>query len=101
VVDVTQACRKLTFDVGRLVEYALLLQNATTVAKVGYFLEQRPNHLAVEQSHIENLLEHVPKQPHYMERDRQKEGKYIEKWRLIVPLEIIHRTWEEPDVENI
>ena len=77
------------------------MKNATTVAKVGYFFEQRPSHFAVEPRFIEKLLQYVPKQLHYMNRDRQKEGKYIEKWRLIVPLEIIHRTWEEPDVENI
>ena len=88
-------------DADKVVEYALLLKNSTTVAKVGYFLEQRPAHLAVDQKHIERLLSHVSKQPHYMSRDRQGEGKYIEKWRLIVPLEIINRTWEEPDVENI
>ena len=88
-------------DPNKVIDYALLLKNSTTVAKVGYFLEQRPTHLAVDQKTIEKLLPYAPKQPHYMNRDRQGEGKYIEKWRLIVPLEIINRTWEEPDAENI
>lgn len=83
-----------------LIEYALLLNNATTIAKVGYFLEQRPSHFTLEKKHLEKLLSRIPKQPHYMSRD-VAEGKYIEKWQLIVPLEIINRTWEEPDVENI
>jgi predicted transcriptional regulator of viral defense system len=84
----------------RLIEYALLLNNATTIAKVGYFLEQRPSHFTLEKIHLEKLLSHIPKQPHYMSRE-SGEGKYIEKWQLIVPLTIINRTWEEPDVENI
>lgn len=84
----------------RLIEYALLLNNATTIAKVGYFLEQRPSYFSLEQRHLEKLLTHIPKQPHYMSRD-SGEGKYIEKWQLIVPLTIINRAWEEPDVENI
>jgi predicted transcriptional regulator of viral defense system len=88
-------------DLDKLIAYVLLLKNSTTVAKVGYFLEQRPAHLAVDQKYIEKLLPHVSKQPHYMNRDRQGEGKYIEKWQLIVPMEIINRTWEEPDAENI
>lgn len=88
-------------DLDKLVTYVLLLKNATTVAKVGYFLEQRPVHLAVDQQYIRKLLAHVPKRPHYMNRDRQSRGQYIEKWRLIVPVEIINRTWEEPDAENI
>ncbi|HCJ1109675.1 TPA: hypothetical protein NQN63_000277 [Legionella pneumophila] len=87
-------------NTAQLIEYALLLENATTSAKVGYFLEQRPTHFTVEKIHLEKLLSHIPKQPHYMSRDFG-EGKYIEKWQLIVPLEIINRTWEEPDVENI
>ena len=87
-------------DTARLIEYALLLSNATTIAKVGYFLEQRPTHFTLEKTHLEKLLIHIPKQPHYMSRE-SGEGKYIEKWQLIVPLAIINRTWEEPDVENI
>lgn len=84
----------------RLIEYALLLNNATTIAKVGYFLEQRPSHFSLEKIHLEKLLTRIPKQPHYMSRE-SGEGKYIEKWQLIVPLTITNRTWEEPDVENI
>lgn len=84
----------------RLVEYALLLNNATTIAKVGYFLEQQPSHFTLEKIHLEKLQGHIPKQPHYMSRESGA-GKYIEKWQLIVPLTIINRTWEEPDVENI
>jgi predicted transcriptional regulator of viral defense system len=87
-------------DAGKMVEYALLLKNATTVAKVGYFLEQRPAHLAVNQKYLQKLLPHISKQPHYLSRD-EGEGKHIKKWQLIVPLKIINRTWEEPDVENI
>lgn len=87
-------------NTARLVEYALLLNNATTIAKVGYFLEQRPSHFNLEKTYLEKLIARVPKQPHYMSRELG-EGKYIDKWQLIVPLAIINRTWEEPDVENI
>jgi predicted transcriptional regulator of viral defense system len=87
-------------NTARLVEYALLLNNATTIAKVGYFLEQRPSHFTLEKTYLEKLIARVPKQPHYMSRELG-EGKYIDKWQLIVPLAIINRTWEEPDVENI
>ena len=44
---------------------------------------------------------HIPKQAHYMNREERKGGKYFEKWHLIVPLSIINRSWEEPNVENI
>lgn len=88
-------------NLDKLINYVLHLKNSTTAAKVGYFLEQRPAHLAVDPKYIQQLLSLIPKQPHYMDRSRQGEGKYIEKWQLIVPLEIINKTWEEPDAENI
>ena len=88
-------------NLDRVVDYVLYLQNATTVAKLGYFLEQRPEHLSVDKKYIEKLRVNIPKQPHYMDRNRKGEGKYIEKWKLIVPLEIINRTWEEPGADNI
>jgi predicted transcriptional regulator of viral defense system len=93
----------IRFDLNKMIFYTLYLKNSTVVAKVGYFLENRPAHLAVDPKYIEKLLPHIPKQPHYMNRTRQvkEKGKYIEKWQLIVPLEIINRTWEEPGAKNI
>lgn len=88
-------------DAHKVVEYALLLKNATTLAKVGFFLEQRPSHLAVDKDLINPLLAYVPKQPHYMDRLSRGQGKYFAKWRLIVPREIINRSWQEPIVEDI
>lgn len=88
-------------NVDKIIEYALLLKNSTTLAKVGFFLEQRPAYLAVDKDHIEKLLPYLSKQPHYMNRNERSGGKYIEKWKLIVPISIINRTWEEPDAEDI
>lgn len=89
------------FDVEKLIWYTLLLNNATTVAKVGYFLEQRPEHLKVDASYINKLLPHIPKQKHYLNRNQRTKGRYFEKWHLIVPLEIIERQWEEPHANDV
>ncbi len=89
------------FDANKVIEYTLLLKNATTVSKVGFFLEQFPPHLAVDKNIIKKLLPYIPKQAHYMNRAERKGGKYFKKWRLIVPLSIINRSWEEPNVPNI
>jgi len=91
----------IQMDLDKLIEYTLLLKNATIVSKVGYFLEQRPPHLMVDQKYIQKLLPYIPKKPHYMNRNRKEKGKYFEKWQLIVPLEIVERKWEEPNVEDI
>ena len=91
----------LQFDINKVIEYTLLLNNATTVAKVGFFLEQRPKYLAIESRYIEKLLPYIPRQTHYIENPRGAKGKYIEKWNIIVPLEIIQKSWEEPSAGDI
>ncbi len=89
------------FDIEKLIEYALLLNKATTIAKVGYFLEQRPAHLQVNSNYIDKLLPHIPKQKHYLNRNVRSNGKYIKKWQLMLPQEIIERKWEEPHVDDV
>jgi predicted transcriptional regulator of viral defense system len=83
------------FDLDVLVEYALLLENATTIAKVGYFLDQHRERLMVEDSHLDPLKRHRPKQPHYMDRKEPGQSKLRGEWNLIVPAHIAERAWEE------
>ena len=45
------------YDVRQVVDYALLLRNATTAAKVGLFLEQHREQLMVGESQLERLRE--------------------------------------------
>jgi predicted transcriptional regulator of viral defense system len=85
----------VNIDIEKLIHYTLMLNNATTVSKVGYFLEQRPAYLKVDEHYLHELLPHIPKQKHYLNRSKREKGQYIEKWRLIVPFEISERRWEE------
>ncbi len=84
------------FDAQKIIDYVLLLNKASTVAKVGYFLEQRPQYLAVDEKYLVQLLPHIPKQPYHMDPKQKGRGKLISKWGLIVPDSISQRTWEEP-----
>ena len=81
------------FDLDRVVRYTLLLGNATTTAKVGYFLQQHREALMVEESHLTRLREHRPKEPHYTNR-RAGSGKFLSDWNLVVPREVAERSWE-------
>jgi len=81
------------FDLDRVVEYALLLGNATTVAKVGFFLEQRREPLMVEDRHFKALHDLQPRQPHYLDRAKRKSGRLVSEWNLVVPNEVLERTW--------
>jgi len=83
------------FDLERVVEYALLLNNATTAAKVGFFLEQHSEYLMVEKKHLKELRIFRPKQPHYMDRGNRTSGRFIPEWNLVVPQKVLERSWAE------
>ncbi len=83
------------FDLDRVVEYALLLGNATTIAKVGFFLEQHRGPLMVQPHHLKALQDMRPRQPHYLDRAKRTSGRLITEWNLVVPKEVQERTWEE------
>jgi predicted transcriptional regulator of viral defense system len=83
------------FNLNAVVDYALLLGNATTVSKVGFFLEQHRETLMVSDEHLQRLWKHRPQKPHYMVRSERKLGRFIDKWNLVVPLEILTRSWME------
>ncbi len=83
------------FDLGVVTQYALLLGNATTIAAVGFFLEQHQKELMVEPSHLERLRKHRPRGRHYLDDRARKGGRLQSGWNLIVPREIVERSWQE------
>jgi len=83
------------FDLDKVVEYALLLGNATTAAKVGFFLDQHREPLMVEEKHLKPLRDLRPRQPHYLDRRKRKSSRLVSEWNLIIPGEVLERTWAE------
>ncbi len=81
------------FDLDLVVEYVRLLDNATTAAKVGYFLAQHAKSLMVEDRHLNPLRELRPKQPHYLQRGIS--GKLVSDWNLVIPRFLAERSWED------
>lgn len=81
------------YNVSEVVEYTLLLKKASTVAKVGYFLERNEERLFVNRSELQTLKKGIPKQPYYM--DKNLTGKLVKQWNLIVPEDILEKRWGE------
>lgn len=82
-------------DLDAVIAYALLLlDSATTVARVGVFLEQHRERLFVEDAHLERLVAHAPKDPRYLDVSRQP-GRLVHPWNLIVPERVLERRWGE------
>lgn len=83
------------FDLEEVVAYTRLLANATTAAKVGFFLEENRERLNVSDAVLESLRQLRPKQPTYLERGEKKQGALIKGWNLIVPEAVQAKAWQE------
>ena len=83
------------FDLDQVIEYARLLDNATTAAKVGFFLQQHRDDLMVEDAHLEVLRRMRPRQPHYLVRASRRDCTWVKDWNLMVPEQVLNRSWEE------
>ena len=81
------------FDLDQVVEYVMLLENATTAAKVGFFLEQHSETLMPADAHMSALRDLRPRQAHYLDRSRRKECRLVKEWNLMIPEEILYRSW--------
>ena len=83
-----------SFDLNRVVQYALLQDNATTVARVGFFLEQHRNVLMLDETHLAGLRHHRPRRPHHLDRSKRG-GRLPPDWNLVVPTEVMERSRAE------
>ncbi len=83
------------FDLDKVIEYALLLGNATTASKVGFFLDQHRGPLMVEERHLKPLRDLRPRQPHYLDRNKRNSGHLVSDWNLVIPREVFERMWAE------
>ncbi len=76
-----------------LIDYALRLNETSTCACVGYFLEVHRDRFFVKQRHLDRLMAQRPKQPYYVQRNKTvsiSQGisrRYVAEWNLWVPIE--------------
>lgn len=84
-------------NLDKIIKYATLLNNASTIAKLGFFLEQFKEQFFVDENTLNYLEARKPSGVHYLERSKRESGKYISRWNLIVPNYITERSWEEPN----
>ena len=84
------------FDLEAVTEYATLLGNATTIAKVGFFLEAHRERLMVSGAHLARLRHRRPRQPHYFEKRDAGKARLVAGWNLMVPDSVMGQMWDEP-----
>jgi len=99
--EIWQAAGMLNFlDGARMIDYALQLDNATTIAKVGFFLEQHQAQFSITEPLLKRLEQHKPKSKHYMSHSPEPMA-YSKRWHLLVPKSIINQDWQEPNHDII
>lgn len=84
-------------NLDKVIRYAELLDNATTIAKLGFFLEQFKEQFSIDEHTLKHLESKKPSGMHYLERSKRESGTCLQRWNLIVPNYILERAWEEPN----
>lgn len=81
------------FELDAVIDYALKLDSALTIARVGFYLGQHRESLMVDDATLDELGRHVPRQPRYFDVSRQP-GRLVKPWNLIVPHTVLQKSWE-------
>ncbi|MEK6755043.1 MAG: hypothetical protein AABZ02_02710 [Bacteroidota bacterium] len=77
-----------------LLKYLELRDQKKPYATVGFFLEQHREEFHVEDSILRQLEQNKPSTPVYWDRSK-KGGAYVKRWNLVVPKQVMERSWEE------
>ena len=89
-------------EIEKILHFVLLLNNSTTIAKVGFYLQTRKSDWKISEKDLDKLKTRLPKSTHYLDRGKRSGGKYIKEWRIVVPNELLSQSWEELlDMEEI
>lgn len=85
-------------NLDQVIEYAFLLSNRSTIAKVGYFLDMHREQFRVSENHLKRLHDqcHLSPKPFYLERSPKGPQQLINRWNLIIPQFLDEKKWEEP-----
>lgn len=84
-------------NLDKVIHYANLLNNATTIAKLGFFLEHFKQQFGVDERTLKILEAQKPSGIHYLERGKREPGKCLKRWNLVVPTHILEHSWDEPN----
>jgi predicted transcriptional regulator of viral defense system len=82
-------------DLPAVCRYVKALGNATTAAKVGWYLEVNRKPLMVDERTLETLEALSPVSPHYLDRSSAEPTRYLSRWNLVVPVSVARQDWEE------
>jgi len=74
----------IKFDMDLVLKYLRLLDNATTAAKVGHYLDEHRDQHRLTEVQINKVVELIPKHPCYANRSKRCGKTFLKKWNLII-----------------
>lgn len=80
----------------QVLAYAKLLNNATTYARIAFFLDQHRDTFSLSEKDLSIFDKFISKSPHYLDLHNKEPNQLIARWNLIVPKSLLQGTWEEP-----
>jgi predicted transcriptional regulator of viral defense system len=83
-------------DPARIVTYLRSLGNATTAARVGWYLDSHREQLMIDEEQLQEIYTLQPTKPVYLDRTRSGPTRFVREWNLVVPVYIAEESWEEP-----
>ena len=83
-------------DPARIVTYLRALGNATTAARVGWFLDSHREQLMIEEEQLQEIHTLQPSKPVYLDRTYSGPTRFVPGWNLVVPVYVADAGWEEP-----
>jgi len=83
-------------DSDKVLEYLKILDNATTTAKVGFFLQSNIGIINSDSDFLDELKKMIPASPHYMARRCNERSKLPGERNLVVPKSL----WDEGPEER-
>lgn len=81
-------------DLALVHRYVVALGNATTAAKVGWYLEVNRKPLMVDDQTLEKFRQLSPTSPHYLSRGSNEPTRFLSRWNLVAPVFVAERSWE-------
>ena len=83
-------------DPDRVLRYLRALGNATTAARVGWFIDSRRERFMIDEGQLGEMHALQPVKPVYFDRNYVGPTRFVPEWNLVVPVYIAETGWEEP-----
>jgi predicted transcriptional regulator of viral defense system len=87
--------REEAFDIEALIEFAQRLDNATTAAALGYWLDRERHRLGVTAAAVQALRSLAPRHFRYALGATPGKGRAASGWNVILPTDIVERYFDD------